>query len=390
MEQVFADLAADVSTTVHMENCMSGKKERTFQRGNRKNSVQRSLKPVRAILSDVIERCNEIRSTSTMTRKYQEDVEDISDDVLLSYKRHTHRMNIKPYVHFINYVPRIVNVVTMATVTIDANDPSYGSKIDLYKIASRCSNAYYAPKRFSAVQLAYGRPRSRVLLFHTGTIVGTGCQGAVAARLTLMKAQKQIYKEAGIKFHLSNFEVINIVGASNLKTLLNCEGLAAAHSGMSNFDTESFVGMTWRPKTECISGEMYSTGKLNLPGAVCERDLTSSFYRILPELLRFSSSSHMLKYIPEEIQNIHKGTRMDTGEINIKTARGRPPKRKAAVVDVELVEENQEEKEQISDMVEEEKGGGESGDESDDVSMFGDDEEACGFSVASSEDESDP
>ena len=46
--------------------------------------------------------------------------------------------------------------------------------LDLHRIAARCRNSYYAPKKFSAVQLAYSEPRCRVLIFHTGRLVGTG------------------------------------------------------------------------------------------------------------------------------------------------------------------------------------------------------------------------
>ena len=37
--------------------------------------------------------------------------------------------------------------------------------LDLHAIGSRCTNAYYAPKRFAAVQLAFSNPRCRVLVF---------------------------------------------------------------------------------------------------------------------------------------------------------------------------------------------------------------------------------
>ena len=46
--------------------------------------------------------------------------------------------------------------------------------LDLHAIAARCTNAYYAPRRFAAVQFAFSNPRSRVLIFHTGRLVGTG------------------------------------------------------------------------------------------------------------------------------------------------------------------------------------------------------------------------
>lgn len=47
--------------------------------------------------------------------------------------------------------------------------PGTGLKLplDLHKIASRCSNAYFAPKRFAAVQLAFDGTRCRVLVFRT-------------------------------------------------------------------------------------------------------------------------------------------------------------------------------------------------------------------------------
>ena len=37
--------------------------------------------------------------------------------------------------------------------------------LDLHTIGARCTNAYYAPKRFAAVQLAFSNPRCRVLVF---------------------------------------------------------------------------------------------------------------------------------------------------------------------------------------------------------------------------------
>ena len=56
--------------------------------------------------------------------------------------------------------------------------------LDLHTIGSRCSNAYFAPRRFAAVQLAFDSPRCRVLIFHTGRLVGTG--RALLLRLNLV------------------------------------------------------------------------------------------------------------------------------------------------------------------------------------------------------------
>ena len=74
-------------------------------------------------------------------------------------------------------------------------------------MAALTSNSYYAPKRFAAVQLAFDAPRCRVLIFHTGRLVGTGCAGPLAARLAILRAQRQLAIEAGIHLNVRRFEV---------------------------------------------------------------------------------------------------------------------------------------------------------------------------------------
>lgn len=106
--------------------------------------------------------------------------------------------------------------------------------------------------------------------------------------------------------HLRNFQVINIVGACSLNATLDCEAFADAHRATSHFDQTSFVGLAWRPQGERCCCEIYSTGRANLPGAKTERHLLASFYRMLPELLRFSSSARLLESIPEEVRSVHR------------------------------------------------------------------------------------
>lgn len=196
-------------------------------------------------------------------------------------------------------------VVTLAEA-IPVSGSGFSLPLDLHLIAARCRNSYYAPKKFSAVQLAYNEPRCRVLVFHTGRMVGTGCSGPLAARLALMRAQRQLYQDAGVHIHIRNFSVINQVGAVSLRATLNCEEFAAAHSSTAHFDVKSFVGLAWRPTGEPICCEIYSTGRANLPGSVVQRQLHTSFSNMLPELLRFSSASRLLPFISKETQDIHR------------------------------------------------------------------------------------
>lgn len=47
-------------------------------------------------------------------------------------------------------------------------------------------------------------------------------------------------------------QVINQVGAFNLKATLNCEAFATEHSSTAHFDAKSFVGLAWRPAGESV------------------------------------------------------------------------------------------------------------------------------------------
>ena len=178
--------------------------------------------------------------------------------------------------------------------------------LDLHAIGARCTNAYYAPKRFAAVQLAFSNPRCRVLVFHTGRLVGTGCSGPMAARMAILKAARQLAVEAKVYVHIRKFSVINQVGAVSINAKLDCDAFASTHSATSHYDRASFVGLAWRPGGESICCEIYSTGKANLPGSTRQRDLLSSFARMVSELLRHSDRAEVCELVPEHLRLCHR------------------------------------------------------------------------------------
>lgn len=91
-----------------------------------------------------------------------------------------------------HYHGRLTATVANAQVTLAEAVPVQGSgltlPLDLFHIAARCNGAYFASKRFAAVQLAYTHPRCRVLVFHTGRLVGTGALTAQAFFCTSLHA----------------------------------------------------------------------------------------------------------------------------------------------------------------------------------------------------------
>ena len=52
--------------------------------------------------------------------------------------------------------------------------------------------------------------------------------------------------------------------------------------------------------------EIYSTGKANLPGSTRERDLLSSFARMVSELLRHSDRPEVCEQLPEHLRLCHR------------------------------------------------------------------------------------
>ena len=166
---------------------------------------------------------------------------DLSDESVLRAARFTDHLPLADYAEILHLCPRLVNVVTLAEAV-----PMPGSGVtlplDLHAIASRCTNAYYAPRRFAAVQFAFNSPRCRVLIFHTGRPVGTGCAGPMQARLAILKAARQLAVEANVHVHIRKFSVINQVGAVGIDAKLDCDAFASTHSATSHYDRASFVG----------------------------------------------------------------------------------------------------------------------------------------------------
>ena len=186
-------------------------------------------------------------------------IEDLSDDRILSLARYTDGVPLKDYENALNLVPELVNLVSLADAL-----PLDGSSLpfDLHAIASRCKGAiYFAPRRFTAVQLAFDEPRSRILLFHTGRVVGTGCSSAMAAKLAVARAIKAISQQGGVHVAIRRYAVINQVGAIALGARLDCNAFADTHSATAHYDPKSFVGLAWRPINESICSEIYGTGK---------------------------------------------------------------------------------------------------------------------------------
>lgn len=193
-KKAFSELAADVVSTVAMENALTGKRTSKVARAT-PLSKKGAPNPVVQVVSprDPVEIVKSVLETFKRKRKEMSTDPNtrITDYELSQLARFTDKFNLIPYAKLLHYVPRLVNVVTVSLsvrpcliminythVKVSVSQlaeaiPVEGSGIklplDLRVIASKCKNAYYAPKKFSAVQIAFSEPRCRVLVFRECT-----------------------------------------------------------------------------------------------------------------------------------------------------------------------------------------------------------------------------
>tara|TARA_B100000767_G_scaffold248546_1_gene249538 strand:- start:368 stop:901 length:534 start_codon:yes stop_codon:yes gene_type:complete len=177
MEDVFQKLIRDIKTCHSIEN---GKpKNGPISKSKKTNDGGEShITDTLSTIKSTVEYCDHARKCTS-----DECEVDTSDQRISKMARFTDEMALKPFQHFLQYVPRLVNVVTLAEAF---PVPGSGLKLplDLSFIASRCTGAYFAPKRFSAVQLAYTNPRARVLIFRKCRTLEFGIIGLVLQGLT--------------------------------------------------------------------------------------------------------------------------------------------------------------------------------------------------------------
>ena len=145
-------LRADVNAAIGIENGLGGKAQ------NMKSAAAPT--PLPDLVEASIVACRAHRKRKREAENYGR----VDDEEILALSRHTQNYALHAYRKFLWYVPRLVNVVSLAEA-VPAEGSGVTLPLDLRSIAARCRGAFYAPARFAAVQLAFSQPRSRILIF---------------------------------------------------------------------------------------------------------------------------------------------------------------------------------------------------------------------------------
>jgi transcription initiation factor TFIID TATA-box-binding protein len=162
-----------------------------------------------------------------------------------------------------------------------------GVTLDLKKIALKCRNTEFNPRRFGAVIMRLREPRATALMFRSGKMVISGSKSTHNATLA---AKKFAYIVERVGFQPKEgmeFKVQNIVGTADLGFPIRLEGLVYAHSAFCSYEPELFPGLIYRLVSPRVVFLIFVSGKIVITGAKKEVDLSNALTKLYPVLVEF-------------------------------------------------------------------------------------------------------
>lgn len=162
-----------------------------------------------------------------------------------------------------------------------------GVRLDLKKIALKCRNTEFNPRRFGAVIMRLREPRATALIFASGKMCITGVKSTHNATLATKKFG-YIIERVGFKpQEYLDFKVQNIVGTTDVGFPIRLEGLVYAHSTFASYEPELFPGLIYRLVSPRVVFLIFVSGKIVITGAKTETDLSQAFTKLYPVLVEY-------------------------------------------------------------------------------------------------------
>ena len=173
---------------------------------------------------------------------------------------------------------RIENVVASS---------SMGSDLDLNAIALKLDGAEYAPDEFPGLIYRQTKPKTAVLLFHSGKVVCTGGKSWKEADDSIRAVAALIRKSGQKVVAHPKIEVQNIVATSNLDSEINLNSIAIA-LGLDRveYEPEQFPGLVYRVDEPRVVVLLFGSGKLVCTGARKPSDVMLAVEHVKGELQR--------------------------------------------------------------------------------------------------------
>ena len=176
-----------------------------------------------------------------------------------------------------------------------ASTANLGCRLDLKKIALKCRNTEFNPRRFGAVIMRLREPRATALLFASGKMCVTGVRSTHNATLACKKFASIIERVGFQPKEFMDFKVQNIVGTADCGFPIRLEGLVYAHSAFASYEPELFPGLIYRLVSPRVVFLIFVSGKIVITGAKKESDLASALTKIYPVLVYYKKV-HVASY----------------------------------------------------------------------------------------------
>jgi transcription initiation factor TFIID TATA-box-binding protein len=162
-----------------------------------------------------------------------------------------------------------------------------GVRLDLKKIALKCRNTEFNPRRFGAVIMRLREPRATALIFASGKMCITGVKSTHNATLACKKFAYILERVGFQPKEFMDFKVQNLVGTADVGFPIRLEGLVYAHSAFASYEPELFPGLIYRLVSPRVVFLIFVSGKIVITGAKKESDLSSALTKIYPVLVEF-------------------------------------------------------------------------------------------------------
>ena len=155
------------------------------------------------------------------------------------------------------------------------------------RIALKCRNTEFNPRRFAAVIMRLREPRATALIFASGKMCVTGTKTTHNASLASKKFAIIIEKVGFKTQSVIDFKVQNIVGTADVGFPIRLEGLVYGHSTYASYEPELFPGLIYRLGNPKVVFLIFVSGKIVITGAKTEKDMSDAFTKMYPFLLEF-------------------------------------------------------------------------------------------------------
>ncbi len=145
---------------------------------------------------------------------------------------------------------------------------SLSSELDLRAIAAKLDRAEYAPDEFPGLIYRLQKPKTAILLFHSGKVVCTGGKSQKEVEESIRTISRLIRSTGQKVTSRPVIEVQNIVSTGDLESEINLSSIALT-LGLDRveYEPEQFPGLVYRLDEPRVVVLLFGSGKLVLTGA---------------------------------------------------------------------------------------------------------------------------